>query len=95
MCGPRAGSVGRDEVPSVEVVRARAIWEEVVKDVGRSAAALFERLDALTDPARVEDANMLAGWRDKYANEIMVRTKVKWWLRRLWKSAGAAGVGNR
>ena len=75
-------------VPSVEIVRARAIWEEVVKGAGRSATALFERLDALTDPARVEDANMLAAWRGKYANEITERTKRKWWLRRLWKSAG-------
>ena len=88
MCGPRAGSVGRDEVPSVEVVRARAIWEEVVKGAGRSATALFERLDALTDPERVEDANMLAAWREKYANEITVRTKRTWWLKRLWKRTG-------
>ena len=73
------------EVPSVEVVRARAIWEEVVKDVGKSATALFGRLDALVDPARVEDANMLAAWREKYANEITERTKKTWWLRRLWK----------
>ncbi|MBQ3807309.1 MAG: hypothetical protein II840_05080 [Kiritimatiellae bacterium] len=73
------------EVPSVEVVRARAIWEEVVKDVGKSATALFERLDALVDPARVEDTNMLAAWREKYANEITERTKKIWWLRRLWK----------
>jgi len=75
-------------VPSVEIVRARAIWEEVAKGAGRSATALFERLDALTDPARVEDANMLAAWRGKYANEITERTKRKWWLKRLWKSAG-------
>jgi len=75
-------------VPSVEIVRARAIWEEVVKGVGWSATALFERLDALTDPTRVEDSNMLAGWREKYTNEITVRTKRGWWLRRLWKSAG-------
>ena len=80
--------VGTAKVPSVEVVRARAIWEEVVKSAGRSATALFERLDALTDPARVEDANMLAAWREKYANEITERTKKRWWLRRLWKSAG-------
>ena len=76
------------EVPSVEIVRARAIWEEVVKGAGRSATALFERIDALTDPARVEDANMLAAWRAKYFNEITERTKHRWWLKRLWKSAG-------
>ena len=75
-------------VPPVGVVRARAIWEEVVKGVGGSATALFERLDALTDPGRVEEANMLTAWREKYANEITERTKRKWWLKRLWKSAG-------
>ncbi|MGN0834080.1 MAG: hypothetical protein ACI4RD_10610 [Kiritimatiellia bacterium] len=78
----------RDEAPPVEIVRARAIWEEVVKGVGRSATALFGRLDALTDPRRVEDANMLAAWREKYAKEITERTKKKWWLKRLWQSAG-------
>jgi len=76
---------GIAEVPSVEIVRARAIWEEVVKGAGKSATALFERLDALVDPARVEDANMLAAWRGKYANEITERTRRTWWLRRLWK----------
>ena len=76
------------EVPSVEIVRARAIWEEVVKGVDQSATALFDRLDALTDPGRVEDANMLAVWREKYANKITERTKNMWWLKRLWKSAG-------
>ncbi|MBR4259343.1 MAG: hypothetical protein IKQ17_09955 [Kiritimatiellae bacterium] len=78
-------ATGIAEVPSVEIVRARAIWEEVVKGVGQSATALFERLDALTDPRRVEDANMLTAWREKYANEITERTKKAWWLRRLWK----------
>lgn len=76
------------DVPPVGVVRARAIWEEVIKGAGDSATALFERLDALTDPGRVEDANMLAAWREKYVNEITERTKRKWWLKRLWKSAG-------
>jgi hypothetical protein len=45
-------------------------------------------LDALVDPARVEDANMLAAWREKYANEITERTKKMWWLRRLWRKVG-------
>ena len=55
--------------------------------IGRSATALMARLDALTDPGRVEDANMLAAWREKYANEITERTKKRWW-RRLVKAAG-------
>ena len=74
-----------DAVPAVEVVRARAIWEEVARGAGRSATALFARIDALTDPERVEDANMLAAWRERYANEITERTKGTWWLKRLWQ----------
>ena len=80
--------VGIADVPSVEVVRARAIWEEVVKGAGRSATALFARLDALLDPRRVEDANMLAVWREKYAKESTARTKKTWWLKRLWRNVG-------
>ncbi|MBQ3344894.1 MAG: hypothetical protein IJG84_23600, partial [Kiritimatiellae bacterium] len=57
-----------------------------VSGIGPSATALMRRLDALTDPERVEDANMLAAWREKYANKITVRTKNRWW-RRLVKEA--------
>jgi len=78
---------GADEIPDLAVVRARAIWGEVVDGIGRSATALMRRLDALTDPERVEDANMLAAWREKYANEITERTKRRWW-RRFAKAAG-------
>jgi hypothetical protein len=58
-----------------------------VEGVGQSATALIRRLEALTDPKRVEDANMLAVWREKYANEITERTKKRWW-RRLARAAG-------
>ena len=70
-------------VPELSVVRARAIWLEVVDGIGPSAAALMARLDTLTDPWRVEDANMLAAWREKYSNEITERTKRRWWRRML------------
>ena len=70
-----------DTVPELAVVRARAVWLEVTAGVRGSATALMERLDALTDPERVEDANMLAGWRAKYENEITVRRKYCWWRR--------------
>ena len=79
---------GADEIPELVVVRARAIWSEVVSGIGSSATALMRRLDSLTDPERVEEANMLAAWREKYANEITVRTKNRWW-RRLVKEARA------
>ena len=71
------------KVPEVEVVRARAIWEEVVKGIGPSATALMERIDDLCDPERIEDANMLEEMREKYRNEITVRTKSSWWRKLL------------
>ena len=66
-------------VPDLAVVRARAVWLEVVRSVGDSPTALMARLDALTDPERVEEANMLVGWKAKYENEITVRMKSRWW----------------
>jgi hypothetical protein len=71
----------RDEIPALAVVRARAVWTEVVNGIGSSVAALMRRLDALLDPTCVEDANMLAAWRERYANEITERTKKRWWRR--------------
>ena len=73
------------KVPDVAVVRARAVWLEVVEGVRGSPTALMERLDALTDPERVEEANMLAGWRTKYENEITARMKSRWWRRMMRK----------
>ena len=84
--GGAAEGRGEDEVPELAVVRARAIWSEIVEGIGPSATALMMRLDALTDPERVEDANMLAAWREKYANEITERTKKRWWRRLVEKS---------
>ena len=47
------------------------------KKVGK--APQKARIDALVDPERVENANILASWRTKYANEITVRRKNMWW----------------
>ena len=79
--GARMGK--RIKVPEVEVVRARAIWEEAVKGIGPSVTALMERIDDLCDPERIEDANMLEEMREKYRNEITVRTKSSWWRKLL------------
>ena len=90
---PNGGGAGKRDygayeiickVPDLAVVRARAVWLEVVEGVRGSPTALMERLDALTDPERVEEANMLAGWRTKYENEITGRMKSKWWRRVLF-----------
>lgn len=67
--------------PDIAVVRARAIWLEMTDGIGASVAVLFGRIDALTDPERVEEANMLSAWKEKYRNEITERTKKRWWRR--------------
>ena len=74
-------------MPELAVVRARAVWLEVTKGVRGSATALMERLEALTDPERVEDANMLAEWKARYENEITERMKSRWWRRMARKQA--------
>ena len=83
------------KVPEVEVVRARAIWEEVVKGTAPSATALMERIDDLCDPERIEDANMLEEMREKYRNEITVRTKSSWWRKLLQVSRGGDAIAPR
>ena len=83
----RKGNGGAGDVPELAVVRARAVWLEVTKGVRGSATALMERLEALTDPERVEDANMLAEWKARYENEITERMKSRWWRRMARKQA--------
>ena len=87
--GP-AGDYGAEEVPCVDVVRARAVWLEVAASAGGSPTSLVARIDALVDPERVEDANMLRGWRERYENEITVRTRKRWWRRLLKAKESAA-----
>ena len=82
-------------VPELAIVRARALWGEIVGGIGQSSTALMARIDALTDPERVEDANMLAAWREKYANEITERTKKRWWRRLLKAAREMAGRGDK
>ena len=75
------GECGEVATPGLAVVRARAVWLEIIKDVRGTSTALIERVDALSDPERVEDANMLAELKAKYENEITVRRKSLWWQR--------------
>ena len=75
------------EIDELEALRARAVCVEVMAGVGegrRLTAALMRRLGELTDPERVEDANMLAGWRESYKRKITVRTKSLWGRRLRW-----------
>ena len=66
------------EPQDLAVMRARGVWMEVVKGVRESPTALMERLDALTNPERVDEANMLVGWKAKYDNEITASMKYRW-----------------
>ena len=81
------GNGARMEVPDVAIVRARAIWREVIGGIADNPTALVRRIDELVDPERVEDATMLAEWKAKYNNEITLRTKSKWW-RKLKEKVG-------
>ena len=93
--GSEKRDYGADEIPQLPVVRARAIWLEVVDGIGPSATALMRRLDALTDPERVEEANMLAAWREKYTNEITARTRKRWWRRLVKAVVSGSGKEGR
>ena len=77
-----------DEADELEALRARAVCAEVLAAIGEGhgmTAALIRRLGELTDPERVEDANMLASWKERYRRKISVRTKSAW--ARQWRIA--------
>ena len=76
-----------DEADELEALRARAVCVEVLSGIGEGhgmTTALMRRIGDLTDPERVEDANMLAGWKEKYRLKITVRTKSTWGRRLKW-----------
>ena len=76
-----------DEADELEALRARAVCAEVLAGIGEGhgmTTALLRRLGELTDPERVEDANMLAGWKERYRLKITVRTKSVWGRRLRW-----------
>ena len=86
--GPGSGKQRvMDEADELEALRARAVCAEVLAGIGEGhgmTTALLRRLGELTDPERVEDANMLAGWKERYRRKITVRTKSAWGRRLRW-----------
>ena len=83
----RSGRKAMGEADELEALRARAVCAEVLAVIGEGRGmmtALLRRLGELTDPERVADANMLAGWREKYRRKITVRTKSAWERRLRW-----------
>ena len=75
---------------TVEVMRARAVYLEVMAEPPRSRTAWLDRVEAFADPERVEEATTLAAWRRRYEDEITVRTKSKWVgkLKGMWRRTG-------
>ena len=76
-----------DEADELEALRARAVCAEVLAGIGEGhgmTTALLRRLGELTDPERVEDANMLVAWKERYRHKITVRTKSAWGRRLRW-----------
>ena len=90
--GIKYGGKRLSESDEVDVLRARAVYQEVMKPVGegnRRQTALIERLLVLTDPEMIEEANMLESWKAKYKNKITARTKYLWARRLVCGERGA------
>ena len=82
-----SGRKAMDEADELEALRARAVCAEVLAGIGEGhgmTTALLRRLGDLTDPERVEDANMLVAWKERYRHKITVRTKSAWGRRLRW-----------
>ena len=76
----------REQV-ALEALRARAVYLEAMDGVPDNATRTIQRLDELLDPERIEDATMLKAWRERYENEITMRTKSRW-VDRLFNMVG-------
>ena len=60
------------------VLRARGVYLEAMAGVPDVVTRVLERIDALLDPRRVEEATMLASWRARYARAVTRRTVTRW-----------------
>lgn len=56
----------------------------------RSRTAWMNQIEAFSNPERVAEATTLKAWKERYKNEITVRTKSNWVekLSRLWQRTG-------
>ena len=68
----------REEEREMAILRARGIYQEAMAGVPDTVTRVLERIDALLDPKRVEEANMLTFWRARYARAVTKRTAGKW-----------------
>ena len=60
------------------ILRARGVYLEAMEGVPDVVTRVLERIDALLDPRRVEEATMLASWRARYARAVTGRTAARW-----------------
>ena len=60
------------------ILRARGVYLEAMAGVPDVVTRVLERIDALLDPKRVEETNMLASWRAQYARAVTRRTVTRW-----------------
>ena len=60
------------------ILRARGVYLEAMEGVPDVVTRVLERIDALLDPRRVEEATMLASWRARYARAVTGRTVTRW-----------------
>ena len=89
----RTKSNGMDDRRMVAALRARAVYLEAMDGVPDNATRTIQRLDELLDPERVEDATMLRSWKERYGNEITMRTKSRWLDRLFKKTDKGVGIG--
>lgn len=91
--------IGQVQIEQAQIERARIVYREIVElmaggkhgkgaNARCTAAGLSRQIDALIKPECVEDGNMLADWKRKYRNEIMVRSgDVQEGVGRFWRKA--------
>ena len=60
------------------ILRARGVYLEAMEGVPDVVTRVLERIDALLDPRRVEEATMLASWRARYARAVTGWTAARW-----------------
>ena len=68
----------REAEREMMILRARGVYLEAMEGVPDVVTRVLERIDALLDPRRVEEATMLASWRTRYARAVTGRTAARW-----------------
>ena len=68
----------REAEREMMILRARGVYLEAMEGVPDVVTRVLERIDALLDPGRVEEATMLASWRARYARAVTGRTAARW-----------------